>query len=156
MGPTLGQVMIVEEKTTNATAFDPESIADEIKSISVDRLVVDGLLFSYLDEFESKNPEAGQAIRLRLHEDESFLKMAQAATLDAIVFSTFANTVDNRVFDESLEQIKPLTDEPDLLLMRKVMFDFGVELAGLTSGGSPATGRLKERSLKFHEAAEAS
>lgn len=147
--------MIVEEKNADAVAFDPQDIADEVKSISVDRLVVDGLLFSYLDEYEAKNPEAGQIIRLRLHEDEKFLKLAQAATLDAIVFSTFANTVENRVFDESLEQIKPLTEEPDLLLMRKVMFDFGVELAGLTSGGSPTTGRLKERSIKFHEAAEA-
>lgn len=148
--------MIAEDNKTETTDFDPQDIARDVKDVAVDRVIVDGLLLSYLEEYEAKNPEAARAIRLRMHDDDRFMKLAQQATLEAIVFSTFANTVGNRVFDESLEQVKPLAEEPDLLLMRKTMFDFGVELAALTSGGSPLTGRLKERSIQFHEVADAS
>lgn len=146
--------MTIEQNQEPSQALEFQDVGEDVQSLSVDRFVVDGLLFSYLDELESKNPESGKAIRMRMNEDEKFLQLAQRATLDAIVFSTFANTVGNRVFEESLEQVKPLTDEPDLLQMRKTMFDFGVELAALNAGGSPNIGRLKERSTQFHEVAD--
>lgn len=135
--------------------IDAESIAVETRCLCVDQSIIDGLVLSYLEEYEKNHPELVRVIRERLHEDQEFFQHAQMAALDAIIFSTFANTVDSAVFEESLIQVKPLAHEPELMRMRKVMFDFGIELTGLTTGGSATAGRLKTRTSQFHRACDA-
>lgn len=137
----------------SAITHDGEEIRNEVKSIPLDLHVIEGALFSYLGDIEAADPASAAAFRERLDSDISFARGAQQATMDAIMFSTFANTVDAQVFEESLTMLAPLDGEPELQRMRAVMFDFGIALAATNGGGARTTGRLKRCAENFHAAA---
>lgn len=142
----------VNDKRLDSGSEFPDDVALQTNRVTVDQFVIEGILLSYLEEMDAKKPASSQLFRNRLHEDESFLKKAHSATMDAVLFSSLANTVETLVYEESLTRLLVI-NEPELHLMRQEMFDFGVSLAARNAGGSATTGRLKERTALFHAAA---
>lgn len=123
----------------------------EVKAVSMDRFVIDGVLLSYLEDMQANDPEATETFRQRIREDDDFLSKAHNAAMDAVLYSSFANVLESSVFEESLTQLVAL-DEPELHRMREKMFDFGIELAARNVGGATTTGRLRDRAIQFHAA----
>ena len=131
--------------------FDSEAVQSELLDMSIDRVVIDQIIGSYLEELDQTKPEQAALFRSQLSSDDGFAEAAQRAAMEAVVFSTLANGVEDNVYEASLSTLSRLDDD-ELQRMRFRMFEFGLTVSADHVGGSNLSGRLKNRQAMFESA----
>lgn len=129
---------------------DTAQVRQSVRAVAVDRFVVEAVLDSYLLETAKADMDLGKSLMERMEADEPFLDRAHQAVMDALVFSTFAGTLDDAAFDAALEELGCLDDQL-LEAMRQTIFEQGVQVACKSVGGSPTQGRIRRRCESFRQ-----
>lgn len=135
-------------------AFDPGDVSDALKGLSVENHLIEGIIYSYVEELDDRAPEMSREFRARLHGDDRFHLLATRAAWEAVVFSALVNTVNDAVYAACLGDLAEL-DEVDLQVMRATLFRQGVAKTAESEGGSLSTGRVQARSELFAAATAA-